>query len=29
MTLVVEGDAAPIRDDLAATGLGEVVDAAV
>ena len=26
LTLVVEGDAAVIRDDLAATGLGEVVD---
>lgn len=29
LTLVVEGDAAVIRDDLAATGLGEVVDALV
>ncbi|MGS2616941.1 M16 family metallopeptidase [Micromonospora sp. LZ34] len=28
LTLVVEGDAALIRDDLAATGLGEIVDAA-
>jgi predicted Zn-dependent peptidase len=28
LTLVVEGDAATIRDDLVATGLGEVVDAA-
>ncbi|MEO3820490.1 pitrilysin family protein [Plantactinospora sp. B24E8] len=28
LTLVVEGDAATIRDDLAASGLGEVVDAA-
>jgi predicted Zn-dependent peptidase len=27
LTLVVEGDAAAIRDDLVATGLGEVVDA--
>ncbi|MFI5844930.1 M16 family metallopeptidase [Catenuloplanes sp. NPDC051500] len=27
LTMVVEGDAALIRDDLAATGLGEVVDA--
>ncbi|GLY94546.1 pitrilysin family protein [Actinoplanes sp. NBRC 103695] len=29
LTLVVEGDGAVIRDDLAATGLGEVIDAAV
>jgi predicted Zn-dependent peptidase len=29
LTLVVEGDAAAIRDDLAATGLGEVVDASI
>jgi predicted Zn-dependent peptidase len=29
LTLVVEGDAAVIRDDLTATGLGEVVDAEV
>jgi predicted Zn-dependent peptidase len=29
LTLVVEGDAAAIRDDLAATGLGEVVEAPV
>jgi predicted Zn-dependent peptidase len=29
ITLVVEGDAAAVRDDLAATGLGEVIDAAV
>jgi predicted Zn-dependent peptidase len=29
MTLVVEGDAAAIRDDLVATDLGEVIDAAV
>jgi zinc protease len=29
LTLVVEGDATAIRDDLAATGLGEVVDIAI
>ena len=29
LTLVVEGDAAAVRDDLAAAGLGEVIDAAV
>jgi zinc protease len=28
LTLVVEGDAVAVRDELAATGLGEVVEAA-
>ena len=28
LTVVVEGDAATIRDDLTASGLGEIVDAA-